>query len=711
MLSYYLTDMSFFQALIHDPLTRFIAQTITIITVSRMLGILAKWIRQPLVIAEICAGILLGPSLMGLFFPEATQFLFSPDSLGVLQVVSHVGLILFMFLVGLELNPSMLKGRGHTSVVISHTSIIVPFVLGLLLAIYLYPRYSDESVPFMAFGLFLGAAMSITAFPVLARILTERKLLRTRVGAVTITCAAVDDVTAWCVLAFVVSFARATGMLDAVKTTGMALAYILFMWWWVRPLLRRLVARVGSPEAMSQDIVALVLVMVFVSGWITEIIGIHALFGAFLLGAIFPKDGSFAHTLAGKLEDLVLIVLLPLFFALSGLRTQIGLLNQPSDWIVCGTVIAVACIGKFGGSAIPARMTGLTWREAGALGILMNTRGLMELIVLNIGLDLGVISPAVFTMMVLMALVTTFMTTPILRLVYPDEVMARNLVEAADSSPAATPAGAGYNVLVCSAHAASGRGLVALARDLVGSDKAPICALHLRAPASRESDLIGDESAAACPDALETIVSYAREHNIDVRPLSFVSSEPAGDIVRVAETRNTELVLLGVHKPLFNQSLLGGVVHDVLKGASSGVGVFLDRGLGKVERILLPFQGSPHDLAALHLARRLIRNVGAKIAVFHIVSPNRKGALNTVRSVFGEGDGSVSFEAVEHADPARAVVERTRNGIDLVIVGLGQEWGLEERRFGIQPEHLIEESQASLLIVRSARSKEATQKS
>jgi Kef-type K+ transport system membrane component KefB len=410
--------------LLPDPLTRTIAQIVVIVSAARLLGVVARRLRQPMVIAEVVAGILLGPSLLGWLLPEVSAALFPPQSLGALHIMSQLGLVLFMFLVGMELDVGLLRARGHVALIISNCSIAVPFLLGALAAAYLHPRFSEPGVALTAFALFMGAAMSITAFPVLARILTEGGLSRTRVGAMSLACAAINDVTAWCILAFVVAAVRAEGFGAALRTVVLSLAYVAAMFAVVRPMIVRMAARIGSRESLSHNAVAALVVVAFLSSWATEVIGIHALFGAFLFGAILPKAGDFPRQLAARIEDLVVVILLPLFFAYSGLQTQVGLLSSAGDWLACALILAVACLGKFGGSIVPARLMGLSWREAGALGVLMNTRGLMELVVLNIGLDLGVISPAIFTMMVIMALATTFMTTPILRAVYaPGELM------------------------------------------------------------------------------------------------------------------------------------------------------------------------------------------------------------------------------------------------------------------------------------------------
>jgi Kef-type K+ transport system membrane component KefB len=403
-----------------------LGQIAAVILVSRVLGMVLRRVGQPLVVAEMLAGIALGPSLFGRLWPGAFAALFPSATLGTLKTLSQLGLVLFMFLVGVELDPKLLRGRRQASVVISHTSIVLPFVLGVGAAFWLHAAYAPPGVAFLPFALFLGTAMSITAFPVLARILNERGLLKSRVGSIAIACAAVDDVTAWCLLAFVVALARAHGLTDALRTIGLALAFIALMVLLVRPLLGRLERRVMEKRgSLTPGIVAAVLFMVLLSAAATELIGIHALFGAFLFGAVLPKDSGLTHALAAKLEAVAVLLLLPLFFAYSGLRTSIGLVSGAEAWLAVAAIIALATLGKFGGSTLAARFTGLRWRESSAIGVLMNTRGLMELVVLNLGVDLGVISPVLFAMLVLMALVTTFATTPILRWVYPDRELLR----------------------------------------------------------------------------------------------------------------------------------------------------------------------------------------------------------------------------------------------------------------------------------------------
>lgn len=421
---------------VNHILLSLLVQLSIIMILSRGLGLLFRRIHQPLVIGEIVAGIVLGPSLFGLLAPATAQLIFPAATAPYLNILAQVGLLLFMFLIGLELNISTLKGQGHHAVLISHASIIVPFLLGSLLALFLYDSFAPDGVPFTAFALFLGTAMSITAFPVLARILTESKLHTTPLGALVITCAAVDDVTAWCILAFVVSIVRSGDLSSATVATLATALYIAVMLTLVRAAMQRIVRWLEQhPQPHTPQLaMALIVVGTFCSAMITEVIGIHTIFGAFMFGVIMPRDSALLREFTVKIEDMTTVVLLPLFFAYTGLRTQIGLLNQPALWLVCLLVIAVATAGKFGGAALAARWVGVDWRSASAIGVLMNTRGLMELIVLNIGLDLGVISPTLFAMMVIMAIVTTFITTPILHVLDPQLAQSTRQVHVSEGA-------------------------------------------------------------------------------------------------------------------------------------------------------------------------------------------------------------------------------------------------------------------------------------
>ncbi len=395
-----------------DALIHVLIALAAVLAVGRLLGLLFRRVGQPPVMGEVVAGILLGPSLLGQVWPEAAEFILPPAVAPFLGVIAQLGVILYMFLVGLELNPGVLRQRVHATVAISHASIVVPFLLGAALALFLYPRLATPNVSFTSFALFIGVATSITAFPVLARILTDRDMHKTPLGIIALGCAAADDVTAWCLLAFVLGVAQAE-VGGAFVVLGLTAGYIAFMIVLVRPLAGWLLARWEGK--ITPGVVAVVFVSLLLSALATEAIGIHAIFGAFLLGAVIPHDSKIAFAFTEKLEDVVTVLLLPAFFAFTGMRTRIGLVSGLEQWLMCGLIILVATAGKFGGTLIAARLTGLGWSDSAALGLLMNTRGLMELIALNIGLDLNIISPTLFTMMVLMALVTTLATTPLLQ--------------------------------------------------------------------------------------------------------------------------------------------------------------------------------------------------------------------------------------------------------------------------------------------------------
>jgi len=400
-----------------DPLSHLFLQLIAILAVSRATGWLFTRFGQPAVVGEMAAGILLGPSLFGLLAPGSFAFVFPAASLGTLKLLSEVGVCLFMFAVGMELNMGLVKHRAHTAVVVSHAGIVFPYLLGVGLAFFVYSHLAAPGATFTAFALFMGISMSVTAFPVLARILQERSLTRTMLGSTAITCAAIGDVTAWSILAFIVAIVRSSSLGGCALNLLLVLVFIAFMVGIVKPLLPHWLGatRLTSDDPSKGTLAAAICVTVG-AALCTEAIGIHALFGAFLAGAIMPDTDGFRHKLGIRIENFSSVLLLPLFFAFTGLRTQIGLLNDWQGWLVCVAIIAVATLGKLGGSAFSARLTGMTWTDSLQLGALMNTRGLMELIVLNMGYDLGILSPRIFTMLVIMALATTMLTGPLLTL-------------------------------------------------------------------------------------------------------------------------------------------------------------------------------------------------------------------------------------------------------------------------------------------------------
>ena len=399
------------------PLSRLFVQLLIVIVLAQLAGRICRRIGQPAVVGEIIAGILLGPSLLGLLAPAAFEFIFPADSLEALRLLSQVGVCLFMFVVGMELDVRHVRTHSHVAIAVSHVSIARPYLLGVLLAYFLYTRLAGPGTTFTSFALFMGISMSITAFPVLARILQERGISRTFLGSTAMTCAAVDDVTAWTLLAFVVTIAGATSLASFSLNTLLVLAFIVVMMLGVRRALPRLLGRERIDRAEpSQGTIALVMLVVIAASLATEVIGIHALFGAFLAGAMMPNVDGFRSRIGSRIQAFGSILLLPLFFAFTGLRTQIGLLHDVEGWLILLLITVVATVGKLGGSAGAARITGMPWPESLKLGALMNTRGLMELIALNIGYDLGILSPRIFTMLVIMAVLTTLMTGPLLAL-------------------------------------------------------------------------------------------------------------------------------------------------------------------------------------------------------------------------------------------------------------------------------------------------------
>ncbi len=557
-----------------QPLPRLLLQMVVIVFVARLSGSIFRRAGQPAVIGEVLAGIALGPTLFGLIAPEWQQMLFAPAGLDVLALLSQLGLILFLFVIGMEIDPSLLKKRASAAVVVSHASIVLPFVLGMTLALTLYDRYAPDGVAFLSFALFLGIAMSITAFPVLARILQERNLGQSRVGAIALAASAADDVTAWCILSIVVAMVRASNPVVGLSTAALAVFFVLFMFFAVRPALRRLGEVYASRERLRGGALSLLLLAPLGSALATEWIGVHALFGAFLAGVMMPAQSELRRLLSEKLRDFSVVLLLPLFFALSGLRTDLALLFEPSSWLAFGLITGVAILGKLGGAAIAARVMGESWRDSLILGFLMNTRGLMELIVLAIGLELGVLSPPLFTLMVMMALLTTFMTGPALNLI-------DRLLPEAPPSPSRGAAAAAGGALLAFARRDTADAMLGLFEAL-GWDRG-LRGLHLLDAV----DLSPADARLYFQQMRAIVGDRAQRRGLKLELEVRSGKDVAGAVMAEAAVQQPELILLGGARSLFSSDLLAGANREILRSAPCPVGVLVDRGRDPISSVLV----------------------------------------------------------------------------------------------------------------------------
>ncbi|MES2680948.1 MAG: cation:proton antiporter [Bacteroidota bacterium] len=628
--------------LVHNlthPLAILLLQIITIIVTARMFGFLFKKIGQPTVIGEIIAGIFLGPSFIGMFFPEFSAFLFPKSSLPNLQFISQIGLILFMFIVGMELDLNTLKKKAHEAVIISHASIIFPFALGIGLALYLYEGFAPPEIGFLPFSLFIGISLSITAFPVLARIVQERQLTKTRLGALVITCAAADDITAWCILAAVIAIVKAGSVVSSLYIILMAIAYVFLMLKVLRPFLKRIGDIYSHEDTLSKPVVAIFFVTLLVSAYITESIGIHALFGAFMAGVIMPQNLHFRNIFIEKVEDVALVLLLPLFFVFTGLRTQIGLLNDLYLWQTCALVIFLAVVGKFIGSALAARFVGQSWKDSLSIGALMNTRGLMELIVLNIGFDLGILSPSVFAMMVLMALLTTFMTGPSLdfiNYIFRGKKQAKKDDESGGYRK--------YKILFSFGDPEGGKNMVRLVHSLCGKSVSStfVSALHLEPSNELHQYNIREVER----EVFKPVKREAAKLNMPLQTFFKPTLDVEKEIIETANQGEYDLLIVGMGRSIYEGSFLGRLLgitsqiinpeklfktitgreniivnsgfntrtNAIIRSVKMELGIFADKGLKKVEDVIILILNED-DGFLIEYAQRMIHNNESRVVV------------------------------------------------------------------------------------------------
>ena len=559
---------------LHHPLSILLIQIIAVLLMVRLFGFLFKHIGQPGVIGEIVAGIVLGPSVLGYFFPDVFQALFPPESLTNLELLSQVGLVLFMFVIGMELDFSVLKNKIHETLVISHAGILVPFFLGIVASYWIYEEYAAAQTAFLPFALFIGISMSITAFPVLARIIQERNMTKTSLGTLAIASAANDDVTAWCLLAVVIAIAKAGTFASALYAIGLTVLYIIIMFMVVRPFLKKVGEVYANQEVINKTFVALILLILIISSTLTEIIGIHALFGAFMAGVVMPPSIGFRKVMMEKVEDIALVFFLPLFFAFTGLRTEIGLINSPALWGVCLLLITVAVAGKLGGCAVAARLVGESWKDSFTIGTLMNTRGLMELVALNIGYEMGVLPPSIFVILVIMALVTTFMTTPLLHLV--ERIFARREERLS----------AKLKLVFCFGRPESGRSLLSIFFLLFGKKMkaAQVVAAHFTVG----TDLNPLNAEQYARDSFSLVDEKASELGLSVENRYRVTDKLVQDMIRLARKERPDMFLLGAgskYRPdtagsngVLWLSLFRDKIDDVMEQVKCPVAVFVNRG-------------------------------------------------------------------------------------------------------------------------------------
>jgi Kef-type K+ transport system membrane component KefB len=673
---------------IQSPLALLLAQIITIIIAARILGWVALKIGQPAVIGEIIAGILLGPSFAGAFLPVFSAALFPAQSLSNLQFLSQIGLILFMFIVGMELDFKSLKNRAKDAVIISQVSIVVPFTLGLALAYFIYNSFAPQGIPFLPFALFIGIAMSITAFPVLARIVHERGIQKTPLGAMVITCAAVDDITAWSLLAAVVAVAKAGSVLSSVFTILLAVVYVFLMLKVIRPFLNRIGDLHPSRENLSKPVIAIFLCTLIISSYLTEVIGLHALFGAFMAGTIMPQNVRFKNLLIEKIEDVAVILLLPLFFVFTGLRTQIGLINDFHLLGITALIIIIAVAGKFIGSAFAARLVGQNWKNSLSIGALMNTRGLMELVVLNIGYDLGILSPEIFSMMVIMALVTTFMTGPSLNLI--------NRIFANKTSPIQTEIRliSKYKVLIAFAKPEKGVVLLRLAHSFVRkmNDNALITVLHLSPNKEISQEQIDEYE----QDSFAPVIDEAKMLNQKITSLFKVSNNIMTDIPEAANRGDYDLLLIGIGQSIYEGSILGRIlgfttriiaperiIHSskskdkwidklpfeestriILSKSKVPVGILVEKNLIKIDKVLIPVFDSKDEFL-LRYAQKLIANSEAQVTILDANGSIKKSDIReSIRAI--EQNAPNHINLLLDQLPANIMFENQ----DLIIISL-----------------------------------------
>jgi Kef-type K+ transport system membrane component KefB len=693
----------------------FIAVAVVML-VARLFGMAAVALKQPRVMGEVVAGITLGPTVLGALFPGVQAAIFPTDIVPYIGVVAQLGLIFYMFMVGLELDLSQLRGRLGQVAAVSNASVALPMLLGITVAVGIYELVAPE-IKFAGFALFMGVSMSVTAFPVLARILVERRMLKRPVGALVLASAAVDDVTAWFLIALATAVAAAGSGADVLRTIALAVAFCIVMGFVVRPLLSRVSTAYDEAGTVPGGWVALIFAGVLLSAYATEEIGIALIFGAFVMGLVMPRHAELTEDVTYRVEAFVVTLLLPLFFAYTGLRTNIGLIDRPELWAITGVLLAVAIVGKFGGAALAARFTGFDWRSSSVIGVLMNTRGLTELIVLNLALELGVISEALFAMLVIMALVTTFMAGPLLRLLDPRNELGapveEELVEARERSLAEFPAvrPPEESILIAPQTESALVQHRSLAEPLARSEPPreliiawlvrPQQGVAVRGGLQTENRLLS-----AATREMDTARRELMDRGIAARAVAFISADPDSDLLRLANAEKVALLLIDGRRPLLGEGVPRGEVGAVLREAPCDVAALVARedepvAPGPGAPVIVPFGGAEHDWAALELGAWIASASQAPLKLLGAAGQTDERArvtrlLGDAGLLVQQYAGIVAEPVV--ADPGRDAVVASAEGAGLLVIGLSDRF--REEGLGPTRSEIARAAPAPVLFVR-----------
>jgi len=682
---------------------------------ARLMGAAMVRVGQPRVMGEVLAGIMLGPTLLGRIAPEAQAALFPSDVIPYVGAAANLGLIFYMFLIGLELDFSQLKGRISQTAAISNAGVLLPMAVGLLVALPVYELVAPDT-KFLAFALFMGVAMSITAFPVLARILVERRMLKRPVGAIALAAAAIDDVSAWFLIALASAVATAGSATGVLRTVALAIVFCLVMAFLVRPLLGRVSEAYDTAGHVPGAWIAAIFAGVLLSAYATETIGIALIFGAFIMGAIMPPRAELTEDVTRRIEDFVVILLLPLFFAYTGLRTDMGLLERSELILLTLVLLAVAIFCKFGGAMAAARVTGLSLRESAVIGALMNTRGLTELIVLNLALEKGVISEALFAALVIMALVTTFMTGPLLRLLDPKNEFGAPVTDELDDARKASLADSpipvpDQSILVAPQTESALAQLLALTEPLARSEPPrELILARLVQPTGGSAVRGGLQTQGKQLNAAWAEMGRARatllDRRVAARAVAFTSVDPGNDLAQLAGSEEVDLVIMDGRRPLLGEGVPRGEVGAVLAKAPCDVAVLVAReeatvSPGEKSPVVVPFSGAEHDWAALEL--------GAWIAASHNAPLKLLGAAGTTDEgrdatrLLGNASLVVQqFAGIQAqpliAEPGLAGLISAAGGAGLLVIGLSDRWRKEG--LGTTRSEIARAAPAPILFVR-----------